>query len=144
MENNTSVSTEISTTTSTLCFEIIFHDFDINGYETFVVHPIDSLYDLSKTVKLDDIEFLFNLIENTINEVLRMNYTSEDELQIFMIEGIMNENSIHERWIDIEYLCGRIEIIMKESLKTEKEIEKGKCIGELVGNIHELGKMILR
>ena len=80
MENNTSVSTEISTTTSTLCFEIIFHDFDINGYETFVVHPIDSLYDLSKTVKLDDIEFLFNLIENTINEVLRMNYTSEDEL----------------------------------------------------------------
>ena len=80
MENNTSVSTEISITICTLCFEKSFHDFDINGYETIVIHQIDSLLDLSKVVKPDDIEFSFNLIENTINEVLRMNYTSEDEL----------------------------------------------------------------
>ena len=51
---------------------------------------------------------------------------------------------MHERWIDIEYSCGRIEIIMKEDLKIEKEIEKEKCIGELVEIIHELGKMILQ
>ena len=144
MENNTSVSTEISITTSTQCFEKSFHDFDINGYETIVIHQIDSLLDLSKMVKLDDIEFSFNQIENNINEDLKMNYTNEDELQIFLIEDIMNENFVHERWIDIEYSCGRIEIIMKEDLKIEKEIEKEKCIGELVEIIHELGKMILQ
>ena len=99
---NIYVSTEIDIIISIPCIERIFHDSDTNGYEILVELQIDFLQGLFKMEEYDPIEYLFNLIESTINEDLKKRYLNDIEHQIFQIEATMTEFFMNEIWNEFE------------------------------------------